>query len=451
MDSSVSNLAPPAAAPPTAAARRQLVRLLALFGTLYFVQGVIEPTACLPMQPIQTQLRGWGFSADQVGKFFGIIGIAWSIKPLFGLLSDFFPLAGYRRWPYLLLSTAGAAAAFLAVAAVWGRETGGGFGDDLYRWLAGLEASQLPVSRSGWLMIAAGLAIALTDVVVDALAVEEGQPLGITGQIQAVQWGAMSLAGILAGEFGGLVAGRGWQREMFLGCGLLALVSVAAVLLFARERRGTSRPGESLAAAFVELRSSRRLGILLMVSAFLFLWNFNPFSGNVTQQYLTEELGLGEEFYGHLLAVMAIANTAACGAYFWYCRRIPFGRLIHWSIATGVLATLAYWCVDNWWTAMIASVLVGLTYQTGLLIQLDLAARVCPTASAGTMFALLMAISNTGNSLGIYLGGGWYDRLHHWLHGRDLAFHALVLIGAAFTAGCWLLVPLMKRAGVEWR
>jgi hypothetical protein len=29
------------------------------------------------------------------------------------------------------------------------------------------------------------------------------------------------------------------------------------------------------------------------------------------------------------------------------------------------------------------------------------------------------------------------------------AFDALVLTGAGFTAACWLLVPLMKRAGVD--
>ena len=83
---------------PTETIRRPaILPLLILFGSLYFVQGIIEPTACLPAQPVQTELRGWGFSAGPIGYFFGIIGIAWSIKPLFGVISDFFPLGGYRR------------------------------------------------------------------------------------------------------------------------------------------------------------------------------------------------------------------------------------------------------------------------------------------------------------------------------------------------------------------
>ena len=63
-----------------------------------------------------------------------------------------------------------------------------------------------------------------------------------------------------------------------------------------------------------------------------------------------------------------------------------------------------------------------------------------------------MAVTNAGMDLGIYLGGGWYDGLATHFHGdRQLAFHALVAIGAAFTAGCWVLVPVMKWAGVEWK
>ena len=187
------------------------------------------------------------------------------------------------------------------------------------------------------------------------------------------------------------------------------------------------------------------------VAALLFLWNFNPFSSNVQQDYLTKELHFSEQFYGNLISVQSIGTTIACVTYFFYCRRVPLGLLVHLSIATGVASTLTYWLVFDTASAVAASLIFGLAYQTGLLIQLDLAARVCPTESAGTMFALLMAISNTGTTFGIYLGGGWYDGLAAALESRALAFHTLVGIGAAFTAACWLIVPLMKWAGVEWK
>ncbi|MDX1944678.1 MAG: hypothetical protein SFU86_04660, partial [Pirellulaceae bacterium] len=97
------------------------------------------------------------------------------------------------------------------------------------------------------------------------------------------------------------------------------------------------------------------------------------------------------------------------------------------------------------------SIVFGLAYQSASLVQFDLAARICPTESAGTMFALLMSLANTGVSAGVYLGGGWYDNLAATLGSRHAAFQALVLIGASFTAGCWLLVPILRRSGIEWK
>jgi hypothetical protein len=46
-----------------------------LFGTLYFVQGIVEPTAGMPSQPIQTQLEDWGLTSTAIGFWFNFIGI----------------------------------------------------------------------------------------------------------------------------------------------------------------------------------------------------------------------------------------------------------------------------------------------------------------------------------------------------------------------------------------
>src|SRR5687768_16100434 len=99
---------------------RGVLPLLALFGGLYFVQGMVEPTACLPSQPLQTWLEGQGQGPETIGRFFGTIGIAWSMKPLFGLLTDFVPFLGTHRWSYLVVSTLGTALGFLLLGWLWG-------------------------------------------------------------------------------------------------------------------------------------------------------------------------------------------------------------------------------------------------------------------------------------------------------------------------------------------
>jgi Na+/melibiose symporter-like transporter len=427
--------APPAVAPNSGRVvggfAKAAVPLLILFGSLYFVQGIVEPTAGLLAQPTQSRLQGWGRTPAEVGVFLGFIAIPWSLKPLFGLLSDLIPVRGFRRLPYLVISTAGAGIAYWLTSLTW----------------TGPEHE----SQAAWLLFAACAAVAMTDVVIDALAVETGQPLRLTGQVQSVQWAALSAAQIIAGTLGGHVAQHGRLSQALVGSGALSLSSLVVVLWCVREPERPRAPSDNLRQAWLQLTSGRRLMILLAVGAFLFLWNFNPFSNNVLQHYSTKVLGLSEQFYGLLSSVQGVAQVASCIIYGFVCRRIPFGWLIHAAIAAGVLSTLCYWPMHNAATAVAASIVFGLTYQLGTLIQLDLAARVCPTQSAGTIFALLMATCNTGVSASIWVSGGWYDGLAASGGGRHVAFDAMVAIGAAFTAGCWLLAPVMKRAGVDWK
>src|SRR3989442_15431341 len=82
-------------------------RLAVLFAIVYFSQGMWY----LPIQTITVVLKDRGLSAGQVADFFAITIIPWLIKPVYGLLSDFVPLLGYRRKSYLLLTSATAALA----------------------------------------------------------------------------------------------------------------------------------------------------------------------------------------------------------------------------------------------------------------------------------------------------------------------------------------------------
>jgi MFS family permease len=408
---------------------RVVLPLLALFATLYFVQGIVEPTAGLPVQPMQNRLEDWGRTPTQVGDFLFVIGLPWSFKLLFGLISDFLPIRGYRRFPYLVLSTAAGGVAFI--------------------WMSGLWSDPANERPLTWLLFATCVAIAMADVVIDGLAVETGQPLGLTGQMQSVQWGALSVAQMLGGVLTGFVSQHGLLKPAFLGCGLLSFMSLVVVLIVVREPRHARQPSDNLRQAWQQLKSGRKLVILVSVGLYLFLWNFNPFSSNVLQHYSTEVLGLSEQFYGNLSSIQGFTQVVACFAYFFVCRRIPFHWLVHASIACGILATLCYWPMHDARSAVVASLVFGLTYQTATLIQLDLAARVCPLASAATIFALLMAISNTGMTASFGVGGRWYDALTEQFGSRHIAFDALVAIGALFTAGCWLLVPVMRWAGVQ--
>ena len=175
-----------------------------LFGAFAFCQGVAEPTEGLIAQPVQAMLTRWGHGPAEVGAFAAMVALPWSIKPLYGLLTDFVPLFGRRRKSYLILTSGTAAVALLAVG-----------------WLPTPSTS----ARYGWLLAwlaAATVAWSFSDVVADALMIDLGRPRGLVGRFQAAQWGSSYASGILTGAGGGWLStqGRGRRRVPDLRPGL---------------------------------------------------------------------------------------------------------------------------------------------------------------------------------------------------------------------------------------
>jgi len=409
--------------------RRETFGLAVLFGALYFIQGIGEPTEGLIAQPVRSLLASWGHSAGEVAAFSALLSIPWVLKPVYGLLSDFVPIAGSHRRNYLLVTSA---ATTLGLAYLY-----------LDPPTAGGSAQWLLV-----LLLVPTVAVAFSDVVADALMVEKGQPRGITGQLQSVQWAALYAATIATGFVGGYLSQHGQQALGFLICAVVtAGTGILAVLLVRDEPRAGS--AEGVGGAWAALRRTLRSPLVWAVAAFIFLWNFNPFSTSVLYMHMTRNMGLSEQFYGNTVSVLAAASVAASIAYYFYCRRLRFERLIHLSIAAGVASTLAYWGLSGPASALGITVLVGFTYMTGTLIQLDLAARSCPPETAGTTFALLMAVSNLGYSASAGLGGYLYDGwLTRW--SEAAAFDGLVGIGALSTCACWAVVPWLRRQ-MQWQ
>ena len=175
-------------APPRRERRRRLFpfhapearRLAALFGVVYFAQGMWS----LPNQTITISFKDLGFSAGQVATFFMLTTWPWWIKPAYGLLSDFVPLFGRRRKSYFLCVSAAAAAAGMTL---------------------GLSRSH-PYWWLGMLAAAMGLGLAFSDVLTDALMVETGRAHGLIGAFQAIQWSAIYTAAVLVGVLGGRLA-----------------------------------------------------------------------------------------------------------------------------------------------------------------------------------------------------------------------------------------------------
>jgi MFS family permease len=390
-----------------------LRRLLIFFATVYAVQGVAEPKAGLATQPIFFLLKDeMRLSAGETATFFALIGIAWNVKPLYGLLSDLVPLLGYRRRSYLLLTTAMAALGWLALGVL-----------PAYPW--GLTLAILGLT---------GLGLAFTDVLCDAVMVEQGKARGLTARFQSIQWAAIYAASLLAGIGGGYLSAHVAYNRTFLLVALFPTLSFAASAWAVRDPR-TRFDRETVRATVAALRRGVRSGPLWRAAAFIFLWNFSPSFGVPLEYHMVDVLGITKIQLGVLTSLGSGAAMLGALVFGRYAKRLALGPLLNLSVAIGVGGTLAYYGLVGWWSAVALTVTVSFVTAVAMLATLDLAARAVPTHAEGTFFAALMSVSNLGSTGGEWLGGQLYELI---------GLPWLIAVSAAATAACWLLVPWMR-------
>ena len=388
-------------------------RLGLLFAIVYFAQGMVY----LPDQVVSIVFKERGLTAGQLATFSWIITIPWFIKPVYGLLSDFVPIAGTRRRSYFLIMAALATVSAIAVS----------LRTDAPYWALASMITLL------W------LGVGFTDVLTDALMVENGKPLGLTGTFQSVQWAALSASSILVGVAGGYLAEH---RAFGAAFGLVAcfpLISLMMAWLVVQEP--PARPNlEGLGETWAALRQATGRRDLWLVAGFIFFWAFSPSFGPAFFYYQTDTLHFSQTLIGVLASLGAAASIAGAWVYARLARRFPLKRVIVWSIGAGTIGSVAYLAYGGVVSATVITVIFGAVGMTTQLAFLDLAAKACPARAEATFFALLMSIYNLGTRSSEWTGANLYD----WL-----GYTPLVLISTVFTAAAWLLVPLVPIDAIQ--
>jgi MFS family permease len=391
-------------------------RLAMLFAVVYFSQGMYYVSG----QPVTFTLKEkLHLTATQVGTFGWITLFPWIIKPLYGLLSDSVPLFGRRRKSYFLITCTLATAGGLA--------------------LASLETPRYwPLAL---LIVLMSFGIAFNDVLTDAMMVENGKPLGLTGTFQAVQWGAINVATVLVGIIGGYFAQRGDLRGAFLVASVFPALAGIMGAIFIHEAPAKAR-AEEFREAWEGIRKAVGDRTMWVVAGFIFFWTFSPSIGIPLYYYQTDTLKFSQQFIGLLGSLAAGASIVGAAFYAPLSRRVSLHRIVVVSIGLGVVGTLVYLLYDSRTAALIIDTSFG---GLGMIVQLaflDLAAKACPKHAEGTFFALLMSVYNLGTQGSQVTGGYLYD----WI-----GYTPLVLISAAMTGAAYLLLPLVNIPEIERR
>lgn len=390
---------------------------MVFFAILYVAEGAGQ-TDGLIAQPLNYYLKTvFHWTPVQITAYLTVLNLPWFIKPVYGAMSDFLPLFGYRRRTYLILANLAAVLGYVAIA----------------------QASD-PGSLIVLLLLTAyGMAISST--VCGALLVENGQRFGMSGAFVNQQWLWFNIAALASA----LTAGALVQflppvsavHVAALIVGLVPLAVIAGTFTLVDEERskpsldGLKAAGAGLAAAFRERR-------IWLIVAFLFFYYFSPGFDTPLYFHMTDTLKFSQATIGVLGAIGSVGQIAAALAYRSFLQDLSPKLLLNISIGFGAAATLFYLSLFDPATAAIASFLYGAAEMIMLVATLSLAADYCPRYSEGFAFAALMSVTNIAGSAADNVGSFLYERVF------DERLAPLVIVSAAATAAAFLLVPLLK-------
>jgi predicted MFS family arabinose efflux permease len=397
--------------------KKALSHLLVFFAIVYVVEGLgqIGGLISQPLNFFLKEVHGW--SAVQITAFITLFNLPWVIKPVYGLVSDFVPLFGYRRRSYLILANAAAVAG--------------------YFWATRLVA---PGDLVFALMLTA-YAMAISSTLCGAVLVENGQRLSESGTFVNQQWLWFNIAAMVAAVGGGqLVQHLDPSSALHVAAAVVAFAPFAVIIgtMFLIPEEKTSVNVEGMKATLHGLKAAFARRELWIVAIFIFLYYFSPGLSTPLYFHMTDDLKFSQGFIGLLGSISSAGWVLGALLYRRFFDGLTLKNLLNLSIALGTISTAAFLLLWNEPAAAVISFCAGFSAMLATVATLTLAADFCPPRAEGFSFAVLMSIINFATSLADNVGSFLYTHLFH----NELP--PLVLISAAFTAFAFVLVPLLR-------
>eukprot|EP00571_Detonula_confervacea_P017307 CAMPEP_0172298164 /NCGR_PEP_ID=MMETSP1058-20130122/936_1 /TAXON_ID=83371 /ORGANISM="Detonula confervacea, Strain CCMP 353" /LENGTH=545 /DNA_ID=CAMNT_0013007413 /DNA_START=235 /DNA_END=1873 /DNA_ORIENTATION=+ len=404
---------------------------------IYFVEGALGLARLAQTFLLKDDFH---LGPAEMSATMGILALPWTIKPLYGFLSDALPIFGYRRRSYLVLA---GAVGFLSYASLaWG--LGGGSGSDIGSDSMALTSTVIS------LLLSSG-SIAFADVVADGIVVQKtrdaatngGDP-AIAGGLQSVCWGSASIGALISAYFSGSLLETMSPREVFGIASFLPLIVAGMSLLIEEEpvqkkknselivtngSNGVTDNAESPlsedsidtddAISGIQEQISSLWGALRQPNIykpifFIFLWQATPTSEGAMLYFMTNDIGFGPEFLGRVRLVTAASSLLGVLLYNQYLRQVAIKDVLLWTSIISVPLGLTQLLLISHYNRELGipdgafvfgdDVALAILGELAFLPTLVLAARLCPPGVEAVLFATLMSIYNGASTVGTEIG-----------------------------------------------
>jgi folate/biopterin transporter len=355
--------------------------------------------------------------------------IAWFIKPIYGLITDNFPICGYHRKFYLLISGIAGILCMISIS----------MHENLYFSILALILNEF----SG----------AFSDVIADAIMVEKSRndPAG-SSALQSFSWTMMGVGGIIGSLLGGVLL------EQFAPKYIISLTALSSLfLIFAaikvKENPQTKKP--ILDNIYLLLKAILNPEILKPLIFVLLLNGISPRYSDLTIYYLTDVLKFHPSFISSLSIITYITLILGGSFYHSFLKNIEYRDII--ALAQVLLAAtgLIDLCLVTGfykelgipaWVFVVGDDVIGSSIQFSfkMLPLMVMCAKICPSGIEATFFALFTAVFNIGFALSGLFGSLLMKLFDVNTNQYDLMW-VLVLIQSFTKLIPLLFLPLLPR------
>lgn len=380
--------------------------------TIYFVEGALGLARLAQTFLLKDELH---LGPAELSALTGVFTLPWTIKPLYGFLSDGFPLFGYRRRSYLVLAGLTGCLSYSAV----GHDFWGLLGDNNVAYTVGA-------------LVVSSACIAISDVVADGIVVQKTRESAETnpalaGGLQSLCWGSAAIGGLLSAYFSGSLLEVMKPQDVFALTAILPFVVASIGFLIDETPVSRSSKDSSNALATPEdgalddvksqissLWEAIKKPEIYKPAAFIFLWQSTPTSEGAMLFFMTDDLGFGPEILGRVRLIGAISSLFGVWLYNSYLKTKSIKDILFWSTIISfplglldlVLITHANRAVGIPDTYFVFGddVILSVLGEIAFLPSLVLAARLCPKGVEAVLFATLMSINNGAGTVGTEVG-----------------------------------------------
>lgn len=323
----------------------------------------------------------------------GALRMPWTVKPLWAVMADNFPLFGYRRKSYIFVGAA------MCIVATLGIGLGG------YKSLAATTS----------LLLLYFWGSAICNVIGEALVVEAGRRDASeegTARTVSVFFAFRKISFATVSYLSGLLLAIMAKQYVFV---IAAALPTAVIIanFWLEEPHAHVLP---IKQQFRELVRVLKQPTLLNSTLFIFIMMATPSAGSIMFYFMTNELHFGPELLGRMALFQSIASLTGILVYMYFCSTTSIRKLLLVStIAITPFCLLPVVVIERWNVALgvpdsvfvvTDTVLMEFAGEFQAMPILVLAARLCPPGLESTIYSVLLSAYNLGLGLGSLVSAG---------------------------------------------